>query len=115
LNKAALFAFNGELMCVAHVLLNALEMKEKDYDVKIIFEGSATRLIGELNKPETPFSNLYKKAKNAGLIDGTCKACTSKMGTLKEAEEQNIKLIGDMSGHPSISRYMEEGYKILTF
>jgi len=29
MKKVALFAFNGELMCFVHVLLNALEMKDK--------------------------------------------------------------------------------------
>jgi hypothetical protein len=31
MKKVALFAFNGEPMCFVHVLLNALDMKEKDY------------------------------------------------------------------------------------
>ena len=115
MKKAALFAFNGELMCFAHVLLNALDMKERDYDVKIIFEGSATKLIKDLNNPETPFANLYKKAKGAGLIDCACKACTNKMGTIKEAQEQKIHLVGEMSGHPSIAKYIEAGYTVLTF
>ena len=33
MEKVALFAFNGELMCFIHVLLNAIDMKEKGYDV----------------------------------------------------------------------------------
>lgn len=115
MKKVVLFAFNGELMCFAHVLLNALDMKEREYDVKIVMEGSATKLIRDLNKPETPFSNLYKKVKEADLIECACKACTAKMGTLTEAEEQNIPLEGEMSGHPSISSYMEKGYTVLTF
>ena len=35
--KVALYAFNGDPMCVVHVWLNALEMQLKDFDVKIIF------------------------------------------------------------------------------
>jgi len=34
--KIALFAFNGKAMCFVHVLLNALDMNEKGYDVKVI-------------------------------------------------------------------------------
>ncbi len=41
--KVAIFAFNGDLICFAHVMLNALEMREKDYDVKMIIEGSAKK------------------------------------------------------------------------
>jgi len=115
MKKIALFAFNGELMCFAHVLLNALDMKDKGYDVKIIFEGSATKLIGDLMKHETPFSNLYRNAKEMGIIEGTCKACTAKMGTLEQAKAEKIPLLGQMSGHPSILDFMEKGYQVLTF
>jgi hypothetical protein len=115
MKKVALFGFNGELMCFAHVLLNAFDMQERGYEVTIVIEGSATKLIRNLDKPEAPFSNLYRKAKESGLIAGTCKACTAKMGTLAEAEAQNLPLLGDMSGHPSISSYMEQGYTVLTF
>ena len=115
MKKVALFAFNGELMCFVHVLLNALNMAEKGYDVKLVIEGSATKLIIDLADPGTPFSGLYKKVKEKGLIDCICKACAAKMGTLKEAEQQGIPLCDDMSGHPSMARYMEEGYTALTF
>jgi hypothetical protein len=115
MRKVVLFAFNGELMCFAHVLLNALDMKDKGWDVKVVIEGSATGLIGKMADPETPFSNMYAKVKEEGLIDCACKACTAKMGTLKEASEQNIPLKGEMSGHPSVSRYIEDGYTVLIF
>lgn len=41
--KLAIFAFNGETMCLAHALLNVLDMKEKGYDIKLIIEGCATK------------------------------------------------------------------------
>ncbi len=47
MKKLALFAFNGDPMCFIHILLNALDMKEKGFDGKIIIEGSATKLIHE--------------------------------------------------------------------
>ena len=39
----AIFAFNGDLICFAHVMFNALERKEKDHDVKVIIGGSAKK------------------------------------------------------------------------
>ena len=32
MKKIALFVFNGDPMCFIHVLLNALDMKQKEYD-----------------------------------------------------------------------------------
>ena len=54
MKKFALFVFNGDPMCFIHVLLNALDMSDKGYEVKIIIEGAATQLISELEK-KTPF------------------------------------------------------------
>jgi uncharacterized protein (DUF1800 family) len=37
------------------------------------------------------------------------------MGTASSAEEQGLALLDDMSGHPSMARFMEEDYDIVTF
>ena len=76
--KYAIFAFKGETMCFVHALLNALDMKKQGHDVKLIVEGTATRLIKELSDPKKPFANLYEKTKREGLIEGVCKACAAK-------------------------------------
>ena len=115
MKKIALFAFNGDFMCFIHVLLNALDMKEKGYNVKIVIEGSATKLIPELAKDSNPMYRLYRKAKESDLIEGACKACSNKMGTLEAAESEGLTLLDDMAGHPSMSRYMDEGYNVISF
>ncbi len=115
MKKAALFAFNGELMCFMHVLLNALDMSEKGYEVKIVIEGSATRLVPELAKEDNPMHRLYEKAKGLDLIDGACKACSNKMGALEAVKGEGLRLLDEMTGHPSMARYREEGFEIITF
>lgn len=114
--KAALFAFNGDPMCFVHVLLNAFDMKEKGYEVTIIMEGSASRLVRDFNEnEEMPFAPLYRKAKEAGLINCVCKACATKMGSVDSAVQQGLLLCDEMSGHPSIARFEQQGYKVYTF
>ena len=39
--RLVLVAFNGEPVCLDHVLLNALDMEERGFDVKLVIEGSA--------------------------------------------------------------------------
>lgn len=112
--KIAFFGFNGNLVCFAHALLNVIDMKDKGYDVKLIIEGAAASLIKELNEPGKPFNNLYVKVKELGVLEGICKACAAKMGTLEEAKAQGLNLLEDLSGHPSMSRYIEAGYSVLT-
>lgn len=115
MNKIVLLAFNGELMCFSHVMLYAIDMNEKGHDVKVIIEGSATSLITGLNNPEAPFGKLYLQLKKKGLIACICRACSQKMGTLEEAERQGLNIVGDMQGHPSIEKYLKEGYQISSF
>lgn len=115
MKKNALFAFNGEPMCFVHVLLNALDMEEKGYDVKVIIEGSTTKLVEELADETKPFANLYKKVKDHGLIDCVCKACANKMNALNAAVDQKLPLCDELFGHPSIVKYMEQGFEIITF
>ncbi len=103
-------------MCVVHVWLNALDMQEKGYDVKVIVEGSATAIIKEYHENEgAAFRNLYLKVKNAGLIAGVCKACATKMGSMDAVKAEGLPVMGDMSGHPSMSQFTEAGYEIITF
>jgi len=115
MKKIALFVFNGDPMCFIHVLLNALDMKAKGDEAKIIIEGASVKLIPELAKSGNPLNGLWKKNLEAGLVEGVCKACSNKLGTLEAAKEQGLTLLDDMSGHPGMSAYRNRGYEIITF
>lgn len=113
--KVAIFAYNGEPMCFAHVLLNTLDMKKRGYEIKLVVEGTATKQLKELTDPARPFANLYERVRDSGLIDCVCQACANKTGSLQSVKEQGLQICGEMSGHPSISRYMDGGYEVLVF
>lgn len=49
------------------------------------------------------------------LIEGVCRACSNKMGTLEAAQKEGLRLLDDMSGHPSMETYRREGFEIITF
>jgi hypothetical protein len=115
MKKVALFAFNGEAMCFVHVLLNALDFHAHGTEVKVIIEGSATRLVEVLGDPAQPFANLYQQVKEKGLIDCVCQACAHKMGALEAAVIQKLPVCDELKGHPSMRRYIDQGYEIITF
>ena len=115
MKKITFFVFNGDPMCFIHVLLNALDMNDRGYEVKIVIEGSATKLVPELAKEDNPMHRLYEKTKGLDLIDGVCKACSNKMGTLEAVKAQGLRILDEMTGHPSMARYREEGFEIITF
>jgi len=115
MRKMALYVFNGDPMCFIHVLLNTLEFKENGDDVRIVVEGAATALVPKLAMPDNPLHSLWNKVKDAGLVDGVCKACAGKMDAKDAAVEQGLPLLDDMAGHPGMARYMNDGFEILTF
>ncbi len=111
MNKTVLFAFKGDPMCFVHVLLNGLELHEKGMGGLIVIEGEAVKLVQQMEEAMNP---LYMKAKEKGLIDGICQGCSAKMGVLEYNETVGIPIVGDMSGHPSMAKYIEAGYAITT-
>ncbi len=111
MKKTAFFVFRADSMCFVHVLLYAKELHEKGNDAKIILEGQATKLIKEQEEKENP---LFLEVKELGLIDGVCRACSSAMGVLEYNEKSEIPLLDELKGHPSMERYMSEGYDIIT-
>jgi len=113
--KVVLFAFNAEFMCFVHVLLNALDMDSRGFDVKIVIEGGATALIPELVREGSPMASLYRKVKDRELIHAVCWACATKMNTLWAVENEGLPLGDEMGGHPSMAAYMEQGYEVITF
>lgn len=115
MKKIAMFVFNPDPMCFIHVALNAMEMKDKGHDVKVVIEGDATKLVSLLRNETKPGSLEYRKVKTLGLIDCVCKACATRNSVVPAVIEQNLKFCDELSGHPSMARYMEAGYEVLVF
>ena len=114
MEKVAIFTFQGELTCFGHALLNAVEMKDKGYDVKLVIEGAATRLLPELASPKNPFAKLFKRCVEEKILDCVCQACAGKMATLPYAEDQGFPMCAELKGHPSMSRYIDDGFQIIS-
>jgi hypothetical protein len=115
MNKVALVVYNPEMMCFVHVLLYALDFREKGYEVKIVLEGGAVKLVSAFGGPDAQFASLYEEVKENGLIDCVCKACATKLGSSEEAERQGLRVAGEIMGHPSLEDYIHQGFQIITF
>lgn len=113
--KLVLFAFNSEPVVFAHTLLNALDMKGRGWEVKVVIEGDATKQVSLLRNETKPFARLWKQAVQAGVIAGVCRACAQKNSVVPAVIEQGISLLDDMDGHPSVARYIEEGFTVMVF
>lgn len=110
MEKCVIFAFKGDMLCFMHVLLNVLDMNEQGIECKLVFEGEAVKLVQELEETKNP---KYLELKNKGFIDCICKACSAKLGVLDVNEKTGIQMCAEMTGHPSMARYIKNGYKII--
>ena len=115
MNKNVFFAFRGDPLCFIHALLNSLDMDDKGMGGNIVLEGEAVTLVNEMAKPDHFLNQLYTKVKDRNLIIGACKACSLKLGAVQALETENIALIGEMSGHPSMADYISQGCNVITF
>ncbi len=115
MKKVLLCAFNGEIMCFVHVLLNALDFVGRGYDTAVIVEGAAVKAVPEIASPDHPMHGLYADVKKAGLIHGVCRACSVKFGVVDGVEKEGLELLADMKGHASLARYVDQGFEVITF
>jgi intracellular sulfur oxidation DsrE/DsrF family protein len=113
--KIALFAFNSDPAVFAHVLANALDMKERGYDVRVVVEGDATKYISLLRNETKLYADLWHRALGSGLVVCACRTCVRRNTAEPAAIEQNIILCDEMEGHPSIAGYLEDGYEVIVF
>jgi hypothetical protein len=113
MRQITLFAFKDDSLCFMHILLNALDLHEKELGGKIVFEGKSTKLIPDMAESQHFLHSLYTKVKEKGLIEAVCRACSIKMGVLGAVEKEGLTIAGEMSGHPSMSKYIAAGHEIV--
>lgn len=114
MTRVVFFAFRAEPMCFMHALICALDLEEKGMWGEIVLEGEATRLVPEMVKPDHCLNNLYLQVKGRGMIYGACQACATKMAVAEAIAAENIPLLGDAYGHPSMALFIRQDYRIIT-
>jgi intracellular sulfur oxidation DsrE/DsrF family protein len=111
MKKILLYGMTGEKSCFLHVLLNAAQLSEGGYEVKVIFEGASVKLVkvfeGEKN-------SVYLKVKAAGLIAGICLACSKTLGVYEDNLASGLPMLSDMNGHAGMKPFFAEGYEVIS-
>lgn len=113
MKKVVLFTFNTDPVAFAHALMNAIEMRARGWDAKVVVEGDSVKFVSILRSEIKPFADVWRRARDSGAIDCVCKACARKAGIEPAAIEQDLVLCNEMNGHPSMARYIEQGYEVI--
>jgi hypothetical protein len=103
-------------------VLNAMfltqELDEKDHEVALIFQGAGTRWPVELGRPDHPGHALYQAIQPR--IVGVCGGCADVFGASRALEEGGVTMVRERavpgtSGIIDLSRYLDQGYRLVTF
>ena len=113
MKKTVFFVFRKDLGTFVHVMHNAIDMKKRGHEALIVIEDKATALLYEFDGKGRFSSDLFAETVRMGLIGSVCRSCALKTETLKIAEEMNLKIEGDMNGHPSMLNYIEKGFEVI--
>jgi sulfur relay (sulfurtransferase) complex TusBCD TusD component (DsrE family) len=96
----------------------AYELKEKKQDVVLLFQGAGVRWASEVVKPEHPAHALYNAVKDT--VAGVCGGCADVFGATDDVKAAGGALVHEKpipgtSGIIDLSKYLDEGYRILNF
>lgn len=96
----------------------AYELQEKKQEVALIFQGAGVRWASELVKPEHPAHALYNAVKDT--VVGVCGGCADVFGAAADAKAAGARLIHEKaipgtSGIIDLSKYLDDGYRVLNF
>ncbi|MFX1507749.1 MAG: cytoplasmic protein [Promethearchaeota archaeon] len=103
-----LFSYNKGVF--THILLNVFDMVDKGYEVGIIFESEACKLISEY---ETKKYDKFEKLKTLNLVVAVCEVCAKAMDALESAQRQGLPIDGTLSGHPTLESWIKDGFHIM--
>ena len=101
-----------------NALFLAYELNEKKQEVALIFQGAGTRWVSEVVKPNHPANALYQAV--ADRVVGVCGGCADVFGATDDVRKTSLKLLRDAkipgtTGIADLSRYLDDGYQLLTF
>lgn len=101
-----------------NALAAAYDFKSRGDEVKILFQGTATRWAGELIRKEHPAYDLFISVKDK-VIGASC-GCANVFGATEGVEACGLDLIKDnpipnTPGIASLASFVAENYIVLNF
>ncbi|HEY3033028.1 MAG TPA: hypothetical protein VGJ54_00010 [Streptosporangiaceae bacterium] len=98
---------------VVNALMAAKEFKEAGDDVRVIFDGAATKWPGVLSDPQHKYHKLYEEVTDK--IAGACGYCARAFRADQDVRTAQVHLLEEYDGHPSLRRLVADGYQVITF
>lgn len=100
-----------------HSLLYAKELREKQYDVRLVFDGAGTEWIAQWSRPDEQegqdkaLAGLFQSMKQQGLTYAICDFCSGAFN-VKDKLPDGEPLEAQYMDHPSVATLVEDGYQV---
>ncbi|MFW6079912.1 MAG: DsrE family protein, partial [Gemmatimonadota bacterium] len=104
---------HGDLGRALNALTTVKEAKEAGDEVELVFDGAGTQWIPEFGKDDHKLHGVYRQVKDK--VAGACEFCASAFGVKEAAKSQDVALLQEFEGHPSLRRRVADGYEVITF
>ena len=98
---------------IVNALMAAKEFKENQDDVQLIFTGTGTKWLVELNKPGHQLHEVFNSVKEN--IKGACGFCATAYGVTDAVKSCGIQVLNEYGTNMSFLNLVNEGYQIITF
>jgi hypothetical protein len=114
--KFAIFvhADKTQLARVVHGFWYADQLRERGFPAEVVFDGAGTQGLALLLEPGHKYGDLVTKAQQSGVLKGACPYCARAFHVETTLADAGIPFLDDRQGHPDVSRYVVEGFEIIT-
>jgi hypothetical protein len=101
-----------------NALFLTLELKRADREVELVFQAAGTRWPARITQPDHPAHALYMSVRDR--VAGVSCGCATVFGAADAATKAGFTVVKDggipgTGGVLDLSRYMREGFGIVTF
>ena len=96
-----------------HAMLYAKELKEKGHPVVLIFDGAGTEWAEALEHPDNKLHPIYEQLKQSGITEIVCDFCSTAFKVKPALEKVGAHFDNAYNGHPSIAKWVNQGYQLL--
>jgi hypothetical protein len=98
---------------MANALETAAEAAEAGDELRLIFDGAGTTWIPALADASHKYHDLYLEVKPH--ITGACEYCASAYGVKQAILREELPLLDEHRGHPSLRTLVADGFSVMTF
>ena len=97
-----------------HALLYSMELKEGGHPVVLIFDGAGTGWARAMRDPNNKLHAKYTELEKLGIVEEICDFCSGAFKVKDDLKKQgNVPFASEFGGHPSIKKWVDQGYEIV--